>query len=174
MAVPAFRGRVRPVLAVLSALLVGGGVAGLGWSLSDPDGAALLYGQVHQSVDDVISAVDGTSPTVYLDVDGGAAALKTCDDRFSEVAPAVGERPGVWAAHNLCGGDVVLGLELGDTVLVDAAGVVESFVVNDSILGSKTATYVDDLAELRGELILQSCYYGGTDVPMRFVSLSKV
>ncbi|CAN5206394.1 hypothetical protein BH11ACT4_BH11ACT4_01480 [soil metagenome] len=63
------------------------------------------------------------------------------------------------AAHNFCGGGIVLEMQLGQSVTLSGAGLDGSYVV----VGSKDAWADDDataaLAGLSGDVILQTCYW---------------
>lgn len=117
-------------------------------------------------------ALAGTRPSIHLEGAGGTRELDAAEHgRFVEmVSYRYGQIPPVFAAHNNRGGDVILGWNVGDEVdVVDSEGNSVTYRVIDDRTTSKTSK-VDKLEGLRGEIILQSCYYG--EDRMRFLGLS--
>ncbi len=81
--------------------------------------------------------------------------------------------PPVWAAHNNCGGDIVLPLAIGDEIdLKNADGTVRYRVV-DIRQTPKVWVTTEELVGLQGEVALQSCFYGKGQ-PMKFLGLEMV
>ena len=77
------------------------------------------------------------------------------------------------AAHNYCGGDIVLDMALGDTVTLGGYGFDGTYVVTsakDAWAGDDAAVAISGMA---GEVILQTCYWvnDGTE---RLVGLQRV
>lgn len=113
--------------------------------------------------------------TVRLGASGGDPEVDRCDGTFTEMLAyqkTTYEVPPVWAAHNNCGGDVVLPLKTGDVIELNRNG--ESTVVKvvDIREASKLTGKTSDLHGMKGSLVLQSCYYG-VDT-MRFVGVEAV
>ncbi|MEP6482306.1 MAG: hypothetical protein ABJA94_09895 [Rhodoglobus sp.] len=79
----------------------------------------------------------------------------------------------VVAAHNFCGGGIVLDMQDGDTVALSGTGLDGLYVVS----GSKDATADDDatdaIAGLSGDVVLQTCYWAN-DGSERLVALTRV
>ena len=77
------------------------------------------------------------------------------------------------AAHNYCGGDIVLSMAVGDTVTLSGYGFDGTYVVTsakDAWAGDDAAVAISGMA---GEVILQTCYWvnDGTE---RLVGLERV
>lgn len=111
-----------------------------------------------------------TPDSVSLGATGGEAELKRCDGTFTHLtAYGAGLATPVWAAHNNCGGDVVLSWVIGQQVTVTTGDTSATYVVVDARETSKTKGKTEDLIGMTGLLLLQTCYYG--EDRMRFVGL---
>lgn len=80
--------------------------------------------------------------------------------------------PPVFAAHNNCGGDVILSWKLSQEVFLEEAGEKTVYRIVDIREIPKTWSTTADLKGLGGELALQTCLYG--EDLMRFVGLEAV
>lgn len=108
---------------------------------------------------------------VMLGVSGSIRELNRCDGTFTEMKSY--ERDGVppvWAAHNNCGGDIILPWEIGTELQL--AGDSTVYEVVDIRYTSKIWSSTDDLVGLQGSFALQSCFYG--EDRMKFVGLRPV
>lgn len=172
------RRRRRPVLTwiagSLAGLLILGGVGLSVATTAFPDETTQAYGQVQQAVGKVRVEALHEIPIAKLGASGDKTLLGRCDGTFSQMLTysTVGVPP-AWAAHNHCGGDIVLPLALGDKVDIVKAGTTTRYVVVDIRETPKVWVTTKRLVGLKGDLALQSCFYGGTDVPMKFVGLVK-
>ncbi|MBP2436908.1 hypothetical protein [Microbacterium amylolyticum] len=162
------------VTALGIALLTVGAVV-LGATLLMPEQTERIYGQaktqVNQVVDDVREQVLEEYPTVRLGVEGGMAELDSCDGTFTIMTSY--EREGVpttAAAHNNCGGDVLLPWDEGQRINIDGLDGVYEIV--DIRYTSKIWSSTDDLVGLQGDIALQSCFYG--EDRMKFIGLERV
>lgn len=133
--------------------------------------------------DDTTQAVTG-NPTrsVALGAAGVESDLDRCDGTFTqltEYAVSGAEVPPVWAAHNSCGGDVILSWELGDRVTLTGHGAEANdltgqvFEVVEVRHAPKYGGDVSVLDGMDGELVVQSCYYR-PDTRMRFLALAPL
>ncbi|KAB1660065.1 hypothetical protein F8O01_03805 [Pseudoclavibacter chungangensis] len=152
-------------------LLVAGVALGAG-ALLVPDRVEALYGDVKTSVQDTVQDVSGEVPTIRLGEEGDENVLDICDGSFFEMATYRDDNHilPVFAAHNNCGGDVILGWEVGTQIAIDGRpGLYEVVEIRNT---GKTWVTTSELVGLQGELALQTCYYGVQE--MRFVGLSPV
>ncbi|WOF23095.1 hypothetical protein N8K70_00055 [Microbacterium betulae] len=169
------RGAGNAVLTVLGVgLLIGGLALGAG-TLFAPQAVEQAYGAVKVGVADRVQQVQQEVfeelPTVSLGVSGGQAELDLCDGTFTEMLSYEREGvPPVWAAHNNCGGDVILPWEIGQRLRV--AGSDQVYEIVDITYTSKIWSSTADLVGLEGELALQSCFYG--EDRMKFIGLEPV
>ena len=68
-------------------------------------------------------------PTIRLGGEGGMVELDHCDGTFTEmVSYRIDDVLPLFAAHNNCGGDVILGWDLGQRVMVEGSDVVYEVV----------------------------------------------
>ncbi len=110
-------------------------------------------------------------PSVTLGKDGGLPELDRCDGTFIRMADysrVVGLQD-TYAAHNSCGGDVILPLGKGSRLLVNG---IEYEVVSTRDL-PKEGSKATQLLGLDGDIILQSCYYLPT-MYMHFLGVTPV
>ncbi|WP_203136996.1 hypothetical protein [Microbacterium sp. JZ31] len=167
--------RSRTILRTLGvALLVAGAVLAAA-ALLMPQAVEKAYGEartaVIQQVDQVRQDVFSELPSVALGARGGIPELDRCDGTFTEMLSYEREDvPPVWAAHNNCAGDVILGWGGGQQVRIDGRD--EIYEVTDIRYTSKIWSSTDDLVGLGGELALQTCFYG--EDRMKFVALTEV
>lgn len=96
--------------------------------------------------------------------------MNWCDGRFIEMKSyqISGVLP-VYAAHNNCGGDIILNWELGDHVKIAGSETIYEVVEERH---TKKWGNVGSLRGAQGELLLQTCYYGQDR--MRFLALAPV
>ncbi|WP_157749875.1 hypothetical protein [Microbacterium sp. TPU 3598] len=113
-----------------------------------------------------------TSAAVTLGVVGGQAELDRCDGTFTHTDLYGTTQPPVWAAHNNCGGDVILPWEIGQEIAVTINGVSTTYRVVETRDTPKKGATTADLAGIGGELLLQTCYYG--ENRMKFLALDPV
>ena len=79
----------------------------------------------------------------------------------------------VVAAHNYCGGGIILEMVAGQTVTLSGAGLDGSYVVGDG-KDARADDYADEaVAGLSGDVILQTCYWSD-DGALRLVGLHRV
>lgn len=141
-----------------------------------PHTAERVYGSaqnvIGQAKNQASEIVLDQLPIARLGVTGGLTQLNWCNGTFTHMQSYTRENvPPIWAAHNNCGGDVVLPLALGDQIaLVRKDGETETYTVVDIRETSKTWTTTKDLEGVEGELALQSCYYERN--VMKFIGLS--
>jgi hypothetical protein len=166
------------VLRAVAAVLILGGVALGVLALVAPQRIEGAYGATKVAIDraasDLRSTVFHDLPHARLGVAGGLPELNRCDDTFTLMSSYTSDGvPPVWAAHNNCGGDIVLGWKKGDHVVIDTAdgGSAEYEVVEVRDI-DKTWSSTADLVGLEGDLALQTCFYGRQ--LMSFVGLSAV
>lgn len=169
------RKRGNIVLGALGGVLIVGGAALLTGVMLAPEQVEKGYGDVKvaitSSVDQVQEEVFEELPTVSIGVTGGIPELDLCDGTFTVMTSY--EREGVpetAAAHNNCGGDVLLSWEEGQRIRIDGRD--EVYEVVDIRYTSKIWSSTDDLVGLQGEIALQSCFYG--EDRMKFVGLAPV
>jgi len=137
-----------------------------------PEQSEQLYGAVQRDVGQFRNDVLHELPAVELGASGGTSELDRCDHTFTEMLSYETDGvPPVWAAHNNCGGDVVLPWEIGQQVEVAHDGTTELYVVVDIRVTPKTWATTDDLIGITGDFALQSCFYG--ENRMRFVGLAR-
>jgi len=162
------------VIALVGVLIVGGAGVSV-YALLWPEEAERLYGEVQTAVRELQTEVTGHSAEVVLGRAGGVRTLDQCDGTFTEMRSyRRGGIPPVWAAHNTCGGDVILPVRVGDLVNVWRGRESQLYRVVDVRKTPKLWVTTDELRGLRGDLVLQSCYYGGSHRPMKFVGLEPV
>lgn len=123
------------------------------------------------SIDDATHAITNTHPVIRLGVSGGQAEMDRCDGTFTEILSY--EMDGVlpvYAAHNNCGGDVILGFSVGELVKIEGRDTL--YRVVDERRTPKAWASVKELVGMRGAFVLQTCFYGQDQ--MRFLSLAPV
>lgn len=151
-------------------MLILAGAIVLAMSLFAPTTVERGYGQVKAAVNDVAAEVQ--LPSVRLGVEGGQAELDVCDGSFIEMTSyrnTVGV-PAVYAAHNNCGGDIVLNWQVGTQFEVEGQpGIYEVVDVRHTAKHWETT---EALIGLQGDFALQSCFYG--EDRMQFVGIRHV
>ncbi|WP_110588107.1 hypothetical protein [Microbacterium suaedae] len=169
------RKRGNIVLGALGGVLIVGGAALLAGVLLAPEQVEKGYGGVKvaigSTIDSVQEEVFEELPTVTVGATGGIPELDLCDGTFTIMTSY--EREGVpetAAAHNNCGGDVLLSWDEGQRIRIDGRD--EVYEVVDIRYTSKIWSSTDDLVGLQGEIALQSCFYG--EDRMKFVGLEPV
>ncbi len=171
---PGTRRRPRRRLGLLSAsiLLVGLGASFLAASVLAPDAVDKVTGDARVSVLKTFHEIFSPDelPVIRLGVEGGMVELDRCDGTFTEmVSYRIDDVLPLFAAHNNCGGDVILGWELGQRVSVEGSDVVYEVVEERH---TPKWSDVEELAGMTGEFMVQTCFYG--ENKMRFLSLAPV
>lgn len=114
-------------------------------------------------------AVTSDSFAIAIDTTGYQAELDACEwvrMDLAAAAPIVG-------AHNYCGGDVVLSMQPGDTVVLTGEQLDGTYVVTearDAVAGDPAA---EATAGMTATAILQTCFWGD-DGAVRLVGLVPV
>lgn len=156
-------------LVAVSLLLLGIGSATLTAAAVDPQAIETVWGSARAVMVTAPLALSGDLPEVTLGASGTAADLDLCDGTFTEMVDYDAEGvPPVWAAHNKCGGDVILPWSVGQHLVIDS----QEYEVVDMMTVPKFTSTVDDVAGLEGMLALQTCLYG--DPQIRFVGVAPV
>ena len=166
------------VTAVSCALLAIGVVVGI-WFAAAPEQVERVVGEAKVNVEKATVAVQKQAgkavgadvhPTVRLGPLGHRSELNWCDGRFIQMREyQIRDVLPVYAAHNDCGGDIILRWEVGDIVRI--SGRDELYEVVDERHTPKWAE-VKSLRGMTGELLLQTCFYGQDK--MRFLALQPV
>lgn len=169
------RGAWTAVLTIFGVLLLVGGVAIGASTLLAPQAVEHAYGTVKVSVAEKVQEVQEEVfeelPSVKKGASGGKTELDWCDGTFTEMLSYEREGvPPVWAAHNNCGGDVILPWEKGQRLRIEGSDQVYEIV--DIRYTSKIWSSTADLVGLKGEFALQSCFYG--EDRMKFIGLEPV
>lgn len=171
---PVTRRRPRRRIGLLSTsiLLVGLGASFLSASVLAPDAVDKVTGDVKVSVLKTFHEVFAPDelPVIRLGVEGGMVELDRCDGTFTEmVSYRIDDVLPLFAAHNNCGGDVILGWELGQRVTVEGSDVIYEVVEERH---TPKWSNVEELTGMTGEFMVQTCFYG--ENKMRFLSLAPV
>ncbi len=179
------KGRRRPLLSalitVVGGLLVAGGLVLATGVAVAPEATEKIYGETKTQVQELgresLGVVEQTVtgersyPQVRLGVSGTIRELDRCDGTFTEMTSYEREGvPPVWAAHNNCGGDIILPWEIGTELQLADDSIVYRIV--DIRYTSKVWSSTDDLVGLQGSLALQTCFYG--EDRMKFIGLQPV
>jgi hypothetical protein len=77
------------------------------------------------------------------------------------------------AAHNYCGGDIVLEMQVGDTVTLGGYGFDGTYVVTGDRDAWSGGDAAEAIAGMGGDVILQTCYWAN-DGTERLVSLQRI
>jgi hypothetical protein len=163
------------VITVLGVVLLASGVLIGAGALLAPQAVEMAYGEIKvgvtEKVQQVREEVLEELPVVRLGVSGGQTELDWCDGTFTEMLSyETPDVPPVWAAHNNCGGDVLLPWEEGQRIQFE--GDDQVYEVVDIRYTPKIWASTSDLVGLGGELALQSCFYG--EDRMKFIGLDPV
>ena len=170
--VPSRRPRRRFGLLFASVVLVGLGMSFLSASVFAPDLVDKVTGDVKVSVLKQFHQMFAPDelPTIRLGGEGGMVELDHCDGTFTEmVSYRIDDVLPLFAAHNNCGGDVILGWDLGQRVMVEGSDVVYEVVEERH---TPKWSNVEALVGMTGEFMVQTCFYG--ENRMRFLSLAPV
>lgn len=163
------RGVLQLVLGLVLILL---GAGALGVTVIAPDTAAKVAGSIKVEVKQGAQKAlhPGYIPEITLNGEGGMPELDKCDGGFTEMVSyrEDGVLP-LYAAHNNCGGDIILGWDLGQQVRIKG-----STVIYEVVEERHTPRWSDAerLKGMKGEFMLQTCYYGQNR--MRFLSLAPL
>lgn len=171
---------------VLAGVLLLAGAGLLAGAFLAPNEVQRVYGAVKVKVDETVQTVKvkvgetvqtdqedtfEVLPEVALGVSGGIPELDRCDGTFTEMLSYEHAGvPPVWAAHNNCGGDVLLPWDVGQRLRF--AGSEQVYEVVDVRTVPKTWSTTADLVGLGGDLALQTCFYG--EDRMKFIGLTPV
>lgn len=142
--------------AAAAVLCLAGGTVCVTTSIVAPERVEQVIGDSRVQVNRLLLGAD--LPTVTLGAPGGVAELHRCTGAFTEMIRYRGQ--GIlplFSAHNKCGGDILLGWAEGQQLrIADREGVFEVRELRILPKGSPDAA----VADLRGDLILQTCEYG--------------
>ncbi|WP_311259020.1 hypothetical protein [Microbacterium sp. WCS2018Hpa-9] len=166
------RPRRRFGLLFASIVLVGLGMSFLSASVLAPDLVDKVTGDLKVSVLKQFHQTFAPDelPTISLGAEGGMVELDHCDGTFTEmVSYRIDDVLPLFAAHNNCGGDVILGWDLGQRVMVEGSDVVYEVVEERH---TPKWSNVEALAGMTGDFMVQTCFYG--ENKMRFLSLAPV
>ncbi|MFJ2542872.1 hypothetical protein [Microbacterium sp. NPDC087589] len=169
---PNRRPRRRGGLLFASIVLVGLGASFLSASVLAPDFVDKVTGDAKVSVLKQFHQIFAPDelPTIRLGAEGGMVELDHCDGAFTEmVSYRIDDVLPLFAAHNNCGGDVILGWELGQRIMVEGSDVVYEVIEERH---TPKWSNVEALAGMTGEFMVQTCFYG--ENKMRFLSLAPV
>ncbi len=168
------------VWGVISGVLVVGliavGVAGLISTAVAPEWTEEVVGNAVAQVQQ--TAVDaGVTPPPLLTLagPGGQAELDRCDGTWTQMVQYIegGVPQPVHSAHNGCGGNPLLTLEMGGTIDVrQLDGTVVTYQAVDERRVAQVGTTTADIMGMGGDLILQTCFWD--NATMRFLGLSPV
>jgi hypothetical protein len=124
-----------------------------------PQPAAPSGAPVPEAPDPPTLATTGQSEwSIAIDTTGYQAEV----DRCLWVRMDLGVHAPIVGKHNYCGGDVVLGMAIGDTVTLSGVGLDGTYTVTatrDARAGDYAKVATDGLG---GTVILQTCYWGDT------------
>ena len=166
------RGRGRSGLLLASIALVGLGLSFLVASTAAPDAVDRVTGEIKVSVQKQLQQIFAPAalPELRLGAEGGLVQLDECDGTFTEmVSYRIDGVPPLFAAHNNCGGDIILGWELGQRVTVEGSDIVYEVVEERH---TPKWSDIEALVGMSGEFMVQTCYYG--ENRMRFLALAQV
>ncbi|WP_136707101.1 hypothetical protein [Agromyces sp. H66] len=155
------------VVAVIVTVL---GLVLTGATVVAPDAVDKITGNLKVTVEQQIHqwVAPGELPTLTLGGEGDMRDLDRCGGEFTEMTSyrADGVLP-LYAAHNYCGGDIILTWDIGQHVKVAGSDIVYEVVEERHTPKSSNA---DTLVGMAGEFMVQTCYYG--ENRMRFLSLA--
>lgn len=144
-------------------------IVGAAW----PEQVERSYAVVQKSVSQWRYEALGDLPQARLGSVGGTSELDQCDGTFTMMKSYESDGvPPVWAAHNYCGGDVVLTLELGQQVEIEHEGETVVYEVVDTRDTPKKWVTTQALVGIKGDFALQTCYHG--ENRMKFIGLRPV
>ena len=163
------RRRLTPLLPTSIALVTLGAVF-LGASVFAPDLVDRTTGDIKVAVQKQLHQLLAPDelPEIRLGGEGGMVELDHCDGTFTEmITYRIEGVPPLFAAHNNCGGDVILGWELGQRVRVAGSDTVYEVVEERH---TPKWSNIDALVGMSGEFMVQTCFYG--ENRMRFLALA--
>lgn len=164
--------RARPALFALAIAMSALGLALTGATVVAPDAVDRVTGNLKVTVVGQLSDwfAPGELPTITLGGPGDTRDLDRCSGEFTEMISyrADGVLP-LYSAHNSCGGDIILGWEIGQQVRVGGSDVIYEVVEERHTPKSSNAA---SLVGMAGQFMVQTCYYG--ENRMRFLSLAPV
>ncbi|WP_372967751.1 hypothetical protein [Microbacterium sp.] len=163
------RRRLTPLLPTSIALVTLGAVF-LGASVFAPDLVDRTTGDIKVAVQEQLHQLLAPDelPEIRLGGEGGMVELDHCDGTFTEmITYRIEGVPPLFAAHNNCGGDVILGWELGQRVSVAGSDTVYEVVEERH---TPKWSNIDALVGMSGEFMVQTCFYG--ENRMRFLALA--
>jgi hypothetical protein len=115
------------------------------------------------------ATVDVRQYTIRVTNEGGEEAMDACSGGFTRMLGYEGlEEKEMLSAHNNCGGDVILPIEVGDRVVIEGQG---TYTVQETRDTGKTI-YTDAVVDMNGSILVQTCYY--QDQTMKFLALAPV
>lgn len=116
---------------------------------------------------------DVRSFSVDVSASGGRAELDKCSDwtHLQGFTTTAAIPQPILAAHNRCGGDVVLGMAVGDEVLISGESSPGVYTVSGFFDTSYSPTPEDFASKASGDVLLQTCFYGRQE--MRFAVLVR-
>ncbi len=164
------RTRGRVVLLVASALSMSIGLLLVGATVLAPEAMDRISGTAKVVVEKQIQQIVAPEvlPEITLGVEGGMRELDRCDGTFTQMTSyRVPEVLPLYAAHNNCGGDIILGWTVGDRVRVAGSDIVFEVVEERH---TPKWSQVEVLEGMAGEFMVQTCFYG--ENKMRFLSLA--
>lgn len=159
-------------LLLTSVVLVVLGVSLVAVSIAAPDAVERVAGGIRVTVGEQMRRVltPDRLPEVRLGGEGGMRELDRCDGSFTEMVSYRRDGvPPLFAAHNNCGGDVILGWDVGQRVAVAGSDVVYEVVEERH---TPKWSDVDRIVGMSGVFLLQTCFYG--ENRMRFLALTPV
>ena len=161
---------------VLVVALIAIGVAGLISTTVAPEWTEEVVGNAVAQVQQTAADAGVTPPPVLtLAGPGGQAELDRCDGTWTQMVQYIegGVPQPVHSAHNGCGGNPLLTLEMGGTIDVrQLDGTVVTYQAVDERRVAQVGTTTADIMGMGGDLILQTCFWD--NATMRFVGLSPV
>lgn len=161
---------------VLVVALIALGVAGLISTTVAPEWTEEVVGNaVAQVQQTAVNTGVAPPPVLTLAGPGGQAELDRCDGTWTQMIQyiEVGVPQPVHSAHNGCGGNPLLTLEMGGTIDVrQLDGNVVTYQAVDERRVAQVGTTTADIMGMGGDLILQTCFWDNST--MRFVGLSPV
>jgi hypothetical protein len=169
---PRRAGRVRRTLLVLAVMFVVTGLTLFGGTVLAPQFVDKVTGDAGVAIDKAIHGIvaPGALPEIRLGVEGGMSELDRCDGTFTEmVSYRVDDVLPLYAAHNICGGGIILGWPIGQHIRVAGSDVVYE-VVEERF--TPKWSHVDVLKGMSGEFMLQTCVFG--ENRMRILGLAPV
>jgi hypothetical protein len=166
------RRRNRSWILIVSIMCILSGLSMVGGSVVAPEAVDKVTGNAKVAIKKQVQAVVAPDelPEITLGPEGGIRDLDQCDGTFTEmISYRTADVLPLYAAHNKCGGDIILGWELGDRIRVAGSDVVYEVVEERH---TPKWSRVDTLRGMTGEFMVQTCFYG--EPRMRFLALAPV